>query len=122
MAKNQRTRFEVFLDGMCSIWQLDKNIKPVRVLDNIRFQNRVVGYKRNYAAEQAQYHIERIIRIPRADNITRGAFVVIGKEQYSVIQAQPIYDTIPACTDLTLSQPEILLEFDENQAGGGGRM
>ena len=122
MAKNQRTQFEAFLDGLCSIWQLDKDMKPVQVLANIRFQNRVVGYKRNYAAEQAQYHIERIIRIPRADNITRGAFVVIGEEQYSVIQAQPKLDTIPNCTDLTLGQPEILLDFDPTQAGSGGRM
>lgn len=118
----EKTKFETFLDGLCSIWQLDEDRKPVLVLANIRFQNRVVGYKRNYAAEQAQYQIEKIIRIPRADNITRGAFVVIGKEQYSVIQAQPKIDTIPNCTDLTLGQPEILLDFDSTQAGSGGRL
>lgn len=116
------TKFETFLDGLCSIWKLDENQTPVKVIGNIRFQNRVVGYKRNYSAEQAQYRIERLIRIPRADHITRGAFVVIGKEQYSVIQAQPIFDTIPNCTDLTLAQPEMLLEFDDREQGGGGRL
>lgn len=117
----KKAKFETFLDGLCSIWCFDENRKPVKLLDNIRFRQRVVGYKRNYSAEQAQYHIEKLIRIPRADNITRGAFVVIGSEQYSVIQAQPIYDTIPKCTDLTLTQPEILLKFDPTQEGTGGR-
>lgn len=117
----EKTKFETFLDGLCSIWKLDESKKPVLVLENIRFQNRVVGYKRNYSAEQAQYHIERMIRIPRADHITQGAFVTIGDNQYSVIQAQPKFDTIPHCTDLTLGQPEILLEFDPNWAGSGGR-
>lgn len=121
MAGKQKVKFETFLDGICSLWQLDKDGKPVPVLTNIRFQNRMVGYRRNFAAEQVQQYIERMIRIPRADNITRGTFVVIGEEQYSVIQAQPKFDTIPYCTDLTLGQPEILLEFDADHAGAGGR-
>lgn len=122
MASKKKVKFESFLDGICSIWTLDKNRKPKKVLDNIRFQNRVVGYKRNYCAEQADYKIEKLIRIPRADNITRGAFVVIDTEQYSVVQAQPIYDTIPQCTDLTLAQSELMLDFDATQAGPGGRL
>lgn len=122
MAQKQKMKFESFLDGQCSVWHLDEKRMPKKMLDNIRFQNRVVGYKRNFCAEQADYRIEKLIRIPRVDNITRGAFVVIGKEQYSVIQAQPIFDTIPKCTDLTLAQPELMLDFDATQAGPGGRL
>ena len=32
-----------------------------------------------------------------------------------------IKDTLPECTDLTLEQPELLLDFDDTEVGGGGR-
>lgn len=121
MEKKQRTKFESFLDGLVDFWQLDKNRKPVKLLGGIRYQERVVGYKRNYTAEQAGHNIEMMIRIPRSDLIVRGAFAVIRGQQYQVAQAQNILDTIPQCTDVTLQQPDILLKFDESQAGSGGR-
>lgn len=121
MEKKQRTKFESFLDGLVDFWQLDKNRKPVKLLGGIRYQERVVGYKRNYTAEQAGHNIEMLIRIPRSDLIVRGAFAVIQGQQYQVAQAQKILDTIPQCTDVTLQQPDILLKFDESQAGSGGR-
>lgn len=121
MEKKQRTKFESFLDGLVDFWQLDKNRKPVKLLGGIRYQERVVGYKRNYTAEQAGHNIEMLIRIPRSDLIVRGAFAVIRGQQYQVAQAQNILDTIPQCTDVTLQQPDILLKFDESQAGSGGR-
>lgn len=121
MAKN-KTKFEVFLDGLCSFWQLDASRRPVKLLENIRFQRRVVGSKRNYCAEQAGHNIEMLIRIPRADMVVRGTFVVVGKQQFTVIQAQNIPDTIPKCTDLTLAQPDLLLNFDATEAGAGGRV
>ena len=122
MEKKQTTRFESFLDGLCSFWQLDGNRCPVKVLDGIRFQLRVVGSKRNFCAEQAGHNIEKLIRIPRTDLVARGTFVVINGEQYQVLQAQTIFDTIPQCTQLTLVQPDLLLEFDEKEMGTSGRV
>lgn len=122
MARNPKVKFESFLDGIISIYQLDENRKPVKVAENIRFQRRVVGAKRNYTAEQAGHLIEMLIRIPRKDPAIRGSFVVIGEQQFQVLHAQTIHDTIPQCTDLTLEQPDLLLEFDESQAGAGGRL
>lgn len=121
MAKKQKAQFESFLDGLCSFWQLDENRIPVKVAENIRFQNRVIGIKRNYCAEQAGHTVEKLIRIPRTDLVVRGTFAVIQGQQYQVLQAQTILDTMPQCTDITLEQPDILLSFDENQAGSGGR-
>lgn len=115
------TKFETFLDGLCAFWQLDDKRRPVKLRDGIRYQERVVGYKRNYTAEQAGHNIEMLIRIPRMDAVVRGTFVVIKGRQYQVAQAQNILDTIPQCTDITLTQPDILLEFDETEAGSGGR-
>lgn len=121
MEKKPKVQFESFLDGLVDFWQLDENRKPAKILGGIRYQNRVVGYKRNYTAEQAGHNIEKLIRIPRSDQVVRGAFAVIQGEQYQIAQAQLIKDTIPQCTDITLQQPDLLLEFDENEAGSGGR-
>lgn len=121
MVKKPKTQFESFLDGLCSFWQLDVDRNPVKLLEGIRFQKRVIGVKRNYCAEQAGHNVEMLIRIPRTDLVVRGTFVVIGQQQFQVLQAQTIFDTIPQCTDITLEQPDILLSFDETQTGAGGR-
>lgn len=118
----QKVKFEPFLDGLCDLWQLDENRNPVPLQAGIRFQNRVVGFKRNFTAEQAGRTVQKLIRIPQNPKVTKGTFVVIGQEQYSVLQAQNIPDTIPRCTDLTLEQPDVLLEFDSGEAGAGGRV
>lgn len=123
MAKtSQRVKFESFLDGLCDLWQLDENRNPVLLQAGIRFQNRVVGFKRNFTAEQAGRTVQKLIRIPQNPKVIKGTFVVIGQEQYTVLQAQNIPDTIPRCTDLTLEQPDVLLEFDPREAGAGGRV
>lgn len=123
MAKtSDRTKFEAFLDGQCDLWQLDESRTPVLLQGGIRFQNRVVGFKRNFAADQAGRTVQKLIRIPQNPNVRKGTFVVIGQEQYTVLQAQDIPDTIPKCTDLTLEQPDVLLEFNSKEAGAGGRV
>lgn len=122
MAKQKTTKFEQFLDGLCSFWQLDEERRPVPVLKNMRFQQRVIGSKRNYCAEQAGHNIQMLIRVPRCDRVVRGSFVVIGDRQFQVVQAQTILDTIPQCTDLTLAQPDLMLSFDEEEVGAGGRI
>ena len=120
MAQKQ-VQFENFNDGLVDFWHLDENRMPVKFLGGIRFQNRVVGYKRNYTAEQAGHNIEMLIRIPRQDSVARNSFAVIQGQQYQIAQAQTIMDTIPQCTDVTLKQPDLLLDFKETEAGPGGR-
>lgn len=121
MAKSETTKFETFRDGLVSFWQLDEKRNPVLLVDGIRYQNRVVGIKRNFSAEQAGHIVEKLIRIPRTDLVIRGTFAVIGEQQFKVMQAQTIQDTIPQCTDITLEQPDILIVFDKTEAGAGGR-
>lgn len=121
MEKKQKVQFETFNDGLVDFWHLDENLMPVKFLGGIRFQRRVVGYKRHYTAEQAGHNIEMLIRIPRQDSVVRNAFAVIRGQQYQIAQAQTIPDTIPRCTDVTLKQPDLLLDFKETEAGAGGR-
>ena len=121
MAKKQ-VQFENFNDGVCALWKLDKTKKPTLLLGNVRFQERTVGIKRNFEAEQAGHTVQKLIRIPRMDFIKPGVFVVIEDQQYTVLQAQKILDTIPECMDLTLENPTIMLNFDESEVGAGGRI
>ena len=120
--QSQKVQFESFLDGLCDLWQLDENRSPVLLQAGIRFQNRVVGFKRNFAADQVGRTVQKLIRIPQNPKVNKGTFVVIGQDQFTVLQAQNIPDTIPRCTDLTLEQPDVLLEFDSGEAGAGGRI
>lgn len=120
--EKKKVQFETFNDGVCNLWQLDKARKPTLLLSNVRFRNRTVGIKRNYEALQADHVIQKLIRIPRMDFIKPGVFVVIEGQQYTVLQAQNIFDVIPECTDLTLESPTILLNFDESEVGAGGRI
>ena len=121
MAK-KKVQFEVFNDGVCNLYQLDKGKSPTLLLGNVRFQERTVGIKRNFEAEQAGHTVQKLIRIPRMDFIKVGVFVVIKGKQYTVLQAQRIFDTVPECIDLTLENPTILLNFDESEVGAGGRV
>lgn len=121
MAK-KKVQFETFNNGVCALWQLDKAKKPTLLLRNVRFRERTVGIKRNFEAEQAGHTVQKLIRVPRMDFIKPGVFIVIEDQQYTVLQAQNIYDTIPECTDLTLENPTILLNFDESEVGAGGRI
>lgn len=121
MGNKPKIQFETFLDGLVDFYQLDTDRKPVRFLSGIRYKARTVGYKRNYTAEQAGHTIEMLIRIPRCDAVTRNNFAVIRGKQYSIVQVQSITDTIPQCTDLTLSQADLLLDFFADASGSGGR-
>lgn len=60
MAKKQ-VQFENFNDGVCALWQLDKTKKPTLLLGNVRFQERTVGIKRNFEAEQAGHTVAKTI-------------------------------------------------------------
>lgn len=121
MAK-KKVKFETFPDGICSLWQLDKAKKPIRLRKNVRFRERTVGERRNFDADQAGHTIQMLIRIPGTDIAKSGTFVTIGKRQFKVLQAQKIMDTLPECTDLTLENPDILVNFDSAEAGSGGRI
>lgn len=117
----KKLQFETFPHGVCNLWQLDRNKTPVLLRGGIRFRKRTVGERRNFDAEQSGHTIQMLIRIPRMDIVTSGVFVTIGTRQFKVLQVQTIFDTAPECIDLTLENPDILLNFDESEVGAGGR-
>lgn len=115
-----KKKIQTFLDGVCDIWRQDDAGQFVRIYSGIRYDNRVVGSKRNFEAMQAGHTIQKVIRIPLYGVPMNGCCVSIVRgqhhEQYQILQAQGLDDTSPRCTQLTLEQPNILWAL--NDAGG----
>ncbi|PKM75922.1 MAG: hypothetical protein CVU90_15185 [Firmicutes bacterium HGW-Firmicutes-15] len=98
----------VYNDGVCEIYRLDENDERVVKHTGIRFQKRILGFKRFYAAQAAQTDIARVIRIPHIIGIDAHDYVEItGEGIYEVIQSQDILDFTPNPIDLTLRQLEM---------------
>lgn len=117
-------KFEAFLDGAVAFWGLDPEHRPIPLASAVRFQERVVGSIRYYEAELAGHQVEKVIRIPRLAGVRydlSGCFAVIGSQQYRIARVQHITDTLPPCMDLTLEQNPVLLDFDPDHQGPGGR-
>lgn len=103
---------ERFNDGVCGIYRVDNIAEPgdkpkdglVPKLPYLRYQERVVGVKRFYAAAQANAKIDRVIRIARQRLVSNQDCVILSDGQYHIRQVQHKNDTQPPCTDLTLER------------------
>ncbi len=116
MANEQRKTMEKFNDGICYIYEKTDEETTLKY-SGVRFADRVVGAKRYYAAAQVQVEINRLIRVQKGPVITPHDIVVINENginvNYKIAQVQKIPDTYPPCIDISLSQLEMLLKFEE---------
>ena len=116
----EKIKIQTFLDGVCDIWQQGPDGQPTRIHKRLRFDNRVVGSKRNFEAMQTGHTISKVIRIPLRDFCGNGCHVTIGRNQYQILQCQGLDDTSPKCTQLTLEQPDILWALNRQEATEDG--
>ncbi len=100
--KTNNIEFVSFSDGVCNIYALDNDGNRIYKYKGLGFSNRVLGFKRYWAAAANQMEINKVIRIPSLKNIDTYDHVEIGGETYDVKMVQAIYDTNPICIDLTL--------------------
>jgi len=100
--------FIAFDDGICDIYTEDEGSEKIIKYDNLGFSNRVLGFKRFFEASANQIIINRVIRIPQLPGIDNYDYVEIEidkvKVKYGVKMVQPIPDTNPLSTDLTLDK------------------
>jgi len=102
------TEFISFNDGICNIFTTDENGERVaNKYTSLGFSNRVLGFKRYFEAAARQIDINRVIRIPQLGGIDNYDFIEIDGVIYGVKMVQPIYDTNPLSTDLTLDKARI---------------
>lgn len=99
------TEFLTFNDGFCDIYTTKNNKLDKRVL-HLRFGDRVVGFKRHFAARAANTRATRLIQVPlqQQHEITAADRAVIEKAEYRVEQIQPLKDRNPPVSVLTLER------------------
>ena len=113
MAKN-KIKFETFLDGLCGVWRLDDKQRPVPVIKNMRFKTALSAPGGTTKRNRRAHKVERLIRIPRADQVEPRRFCKLSAENSTALRKRRSSRTrCPKCTDLTLEQPELLLDFDD---------
>lgn len=102
------TPFETFISGICDIYEVTGNQLGAKKLTGLAFGDKVVGYKRFYAAKTATVEINRVIQVQRQETITAKDNAVIGATRYKIEQIQQIPDTNPPVTVLTLRRIGVL--------------
>ena len=106
--KLDNIEFVSFSDGICDIYTEDEEEIKTYKYRNLYFSDRVLGFKRAYAAAAAQVKINAVIRIPKVPGIDNHDTVEIkDKGKYNIEMIQVINDTNPPSIDLTLRQLEM---------------
>lgn len=102
------TEFVSFSDGVCSIYSTDEQGNKVIKHASLGFSNRILGFRRVFAARAVQVQANAVIRIPQVPGVSAHDTVEItGVGRYDVEMVQPIFETNPPSTDLTLRQLEM---------------
>ncbi len=96
--------FQTFNDGIIDIYSTDdkgSTIKDPIKYEHIPYENRIIGYQRNFVASQAHINVSALIRIPV---IPLDGFDVIklNNHKHSIKLKQDILDTNPKCIQLSL--------------------
>lgn len=102
--------FISFSDGICDIYAEDEEGTREYKYSNLGFSNRVLGFKRYYAAAAAQVQTNAVIRIPQVPGVdNHDTLEIKGVGKYDVELVQLIYETNPPSIDLTLRQLEMFV-------------
>ena len=103
-----------FNDGIVKIYSTrdiaEPGYRPVEGLKfkiMLRYEEQRLGIQRYYAGRQNQIQIEKILRVPRTDNIDNQDIAVTetGK-QYRIDLIQSVLDVYPPSVDITLIKIE----------------
>lgn len=112
----QKIQNQTFNDGIANIYTVN-NIAPpggmpkeglVLKVENLRYEERVVGMSRFWTAMQGHTKIERLLRFLRVDSVKRDDVVIpTDGTQYRIKQIQyPQSEAYPPCMDLSLERIE----------------
>lgn len=100
----------VYNGGVCNIYSIDEEGVHTLKLSGIRFEEKMLGFKRFFAAAADQTKIDRVIRIPNIIGIVAQDIVeIVEVGKFRVELSQKILDFTPPCFDLSLSQLEMFV-------------
>lgn len=108
---------QTFNDGIVRIYDVKDvtvpGYKPVEKLHEtftLRFEEQRLGITRLYQSRQAQNEIEKVIRVPKAGNISAKNVAIVEGQQYIIDTIQKVMDVYPPCLDLALVRIEQEIE------------
>lgn len=109
-----------FNDGILSVYEVGNIAQPGNMpaqgltlkLDNpLRYAELKVFDSKFWAASQDNTKIERLLRIPRTDDVVRDDKIIpIDGKQYKIVQIQYPVDVMPKSMDLSLERLEVAYE------------
>lgn len=108
-------QFTCFSDGICDIYSEDEEANKNYKFKGLGFEERVLGFKRHFAAKSAQVEANAVIRIPKVLGINNhDTLEIYGLGKYEIQLVQNIKDSNPPSIDLTLRQLE-MFEVKSNE-------
>lgn len=101
-------------DGVLTVYAAADTAKPgyapvVKLTRKatLRYAERRLGIQRYYDALQNQIQVERVLRVPRAGNVTsQDVAITEDGRQYRIDLVQSVDEVYPPSVDLTLSKVE----------------
>lgn len=114
-----KNNFEAFSDGVARVCEVSGR-KIVAEKGSLRFGIRTVGIKRFYEAKIASEKVDRLVSVPYNEKIHRNDILIIGLEQYKIIQIQEKKDSKPPCLYLSLERENILYKKGGQCSGEAG--
>lgn len=102
------TEFSSFSDGVCDVYTLDEDGARADKYTGLGYEERVMGYKRHFAAAAAQVRVDAVIRVPLVPGIDpRDTVALRSGGCFEVELVQTIRDCNPPALDLTLRKLEM---------------
>lgn len=100
--KVDNIEFVSFSDGVCNIYTEDDTGENVNKYENLGFNNRILGFTRFFQADANKMAVDKVIRIPKLEDIDTYDHVSIEGVEYDIKLIQDMYNTNPQSRDLTL--------------------
>ena len=104
-------------DGILRVYTVGNIAQPgnmpkqgltLKLENPLRYEELKVFDSKFWAASQDNTKIERLLRIPRVDDVVRDDMVIpIDGKQYKIVQIQYPVDTLPKSMDLSLQRLEV---------------
>lgn len=103
-----------FNDGVLTVYSVENTAQPgYRPVEGLvkkvtlRYNEQRLGINRLYMSRQNQTEIERVLRVPRNENISNQDVVITESgKQYQIDYVQSVADVWPSCLDLSLTKVE----------------
>ena len=120
MAVHMAIKWQQYNDGILHVYEVGNVAQPgnmpkegltLKLENPLRYEELKVFDSKFWSASQDGTKIERLLRIPRVDNVVRDDKVIpIDGKQYKIVQIQYPVDVKPKSMDLSLERLEVAYE------------